>query len=113
MRTLRIALLSLLVITLVAISTIVSNCAGEDTSVRSWTSDATVQTLFGPVKGFKYEDTWTLKCMLLDADLQAAKVGVSDIELTSTGVIAATDREVFELIDSLAAQFVLRFVEWG
>jgi para-nitrobenzyl esterase len=63
MRTLRIALLSLLVITLVAISTIVSSCAGEDTSVRSWTSDATVQTLFGPVKGFKYEDTWTWKAI--------------------------------------------------
>jgi hypothetical protein len=45
--------------------------------------------------------------------MQAAKVGMSDIELRPTGVIATTDQEVFELIDSLAAQFVLRFVEWG
>lgn len=54
-----------------------------------------------------------LKCVLLDADLQAARVTMSDIELTPMGVIAATDPQVFELLDSLAAQFLLQFVEWG
>lgn len=51
------------------------------------------------------------KCMLLDADLQAARLTMSDIELTRAGVIAATDPAVFRLLDSLAARFILRFVE--
>jgi len=53
-----------------------------------------------------------LKCMLLDADMQAAKVGMSDIELTASGVMAATDPEVWDLLQSVAAQFIFRFIDW-
>ena len=52
-----------------------------------------------------------LKCLLLDADLQTARVTMSDIELTTMGVIAATEPEVFEMLDSVAARFIFQFVE--
>jgi hypothetical protein len=52
-----------------------------------------------------------LKCLLLDADLQTIRVTMSDIELTTMGVIAATEPEVFEMLDSVAARFIFQFVE--
>jgi para-nitrobenzyl esterase len=51
------------------------------------------------------------KCILLDADLEATDIAMSNIELTKSSVIAETDPEVLEFIDSLDAQFILQFTD--